>query len=116
MPLFLIAAQHRADSPFNLLGDPAPVWAALEELDAQMREAGVLVFSQGLRDPEFSVTFRAQPDGGLARASGPYGHGTLAGMWIVDCEAADAETWAKRCATAHRCDVELRPFQQELGE
>lgn len=116
MALFLIAAQDRADSPFNLLADQQPVWAALTEFDDRMRAEGVFVFSRGLQAPDAAVTFSAQPGGEVVRQAGPFGPTTLAGMWIIDCDEADAEAWAARCATAHRCDVELRPFQPHVSE
>lgn len=116
MPTYLIAAQHRPDSPFNLLDDHQQVWRDLAELDEQMRAAGVIVFSRGLEAPDAAVTFRAEPTGAVTRTAGPYAPSTLAGMWIIDCPAADAESWAERCAAAHRCDVELRPFQPSVDE
>src|SRR5690554_1524816 len=91
MPTYLIAAQHRPDSPFNLLDDHQQVWRDLAELDEQMRAAGVIVFSRGLEAPDAAVTFRAEPTGAVTRTAGPYAPSTLAGMWIIDCPAADAE-------------------------
>jgi|GEM_PF-1880449 len=114
MALFLVAAQDRADSPFNLLSDHAPVWEDLTALGNRMRAEGVFVFSRGLQEPDAAVTFRAQAGGEVKRHAGPFGPSTLAGMWIIDCDPADAETWAQQCAAAHRCDVELRPFQPDV--
>ena len=117
MPVFLIAAQDRADSPFNRLADKQPVWAELTELDAAMREAGVFVFSRGLESPDAGMTYRATPDGSVVEESGARGPSTLGGMWIIECVDADeAREWARRCAAAHRCDVELRPFQRHVSE
>ena len=116
MALYLIAAQDREDSPFNLLADPAPVWEDLTALDEAMRAAGVFVFSRGLQGPDATVTFRAQPSGEVVRSAGPCTPGALAGMWIIDCATQEmAEQWALRCAAAHRCDVELRPFQPHVS-
>ena len=117
MPLFLIAAQDRVDSPFNMLADPQPVWTELTELDAAMRKAGVFVFSRGLQAPDAAVTFRAEADGSVNRQDGPYGATSLAGMWIIDCASeVEAREWARRCAATHRCDVELRPFQPHVSD
>ena len=117
MPFFLIAAQDRADSPFNRLADKQPVWAELTELDAAMREAGVFVFSRGLESPDAAVTYRAGADGSVVEEAGAQGDSTLGGMWIIDCtNAGEARVWARRCATAHRCDVELRAFQPNVSE
>jgi hypothetical protein len=115
--LFLIAAQDREDSPFNRLADPTPVWVDLTDLDAAMRDAGVFVFSRGLQPPDAAVAFRATETGQVAEEAGPYGPTTLSGMWIIDCASElDARDWARRCAAAHRCDVELRPFQPHVSE
>lgn len=116
MALFLIAAQHRADSPFNQLSDHAEVWEALTVLDEDMRDAGVFVFSRGLQPPDAAVTFSADPTGSVVATPGPFGPSTLSGMWIIDCDAEQAEAWAARCAAAHLCDVELRPFQSHVSE
>ena len=117
MPVFLIAAQDRADSPFNRLADKQPVWKELTELDVAMREAGVFVFSRGLQSPDAAVTFRAAADGSVVEEAGGQGPSTLGGMWIIDCaDDGEARHWARRCAAAHRCDVELRPFQPNVSE
>jgi hypothetical protein len=117
VPLFLIAAQDRADSPFNLLADPSQVWADLTALDDAMREAGVFVFSRGLQPPDAAVTFSAQVSGDVAETAGPFGPTTLSGMWIIDVpDEARARDWARRCAAVHRCDVELRPFQPHVSD
>jgi hypothetical protein len=116
MALYLVAAQHRADSPFNLLEDHTQVWRDLTDFDDELRAAGALVFSRGLEEPDAAVAFRAHADGSVARRTGPYAPTTLAGMWIIDCPEQDAERWAQRCAAAHRCDVELRPFQPHVSD
>lgn len=122
MPAFLIAAQNRADAPFNQLADKRPVWADLTALDEAMREAGVFVFSRGLESPDAGVSFVVRPGGEVGEVSvteraGAYGPSTLAGMWIIDCADIDrARDWSRRCAIAHRCDVELRPFQPHVSD
>jgi len=117
MPLFLIAAQDRADSPFNKLADHQPVWQELTELDDELRAAGAFVFSRGLQPPDAAVTFRAEDSGEVVASAGPYAPTTLGGMWIIDvADEATAREWARRCAAAHRCDVELRPFQPHVSD
>ena len=115
--LFFIAAQDRADSPFNALDDPQQVWRDLTELDDELRAAGAFVFSRGLQPPDAAVTFRAEAGGEVVELAGPFGPTTLSGMWIIDVPGAEeARAWARRCATAHRCDVELRPFQPHVSD
>ena len=116
-----MAAQDRADSPFNLLEDHTQVWRDLTDLDDELRAAGAYVFSRGLQPPDAAVTFSAQSAGAgtveVTERAGPYGPSTLGGMWIIDCaDAQEAREWARRCAAAHRCDVELRPFQRHVSE
>ena len=81
-----------------------------------MRQAGVIIFSRGLQPADAAVTLRALPAGEIVASPGPFGESTLSGMWIIECPEADAEAWAARCAAAHRCDVELRPFQPNVSE
>jgi hypothetical protein len=115
--LFLLAAQDRPDSPFNLMANHEEVWRDLTALDDALRAAGAYVFSRGLQPPDAAVTFRAQGTGEVAEAPGPYGPSTLSGMWIIDVASEpEARDWARRCAAAHRCDVELRPFQPHVSE
>lgn len=122
MTLYLLAAQDRADSPFNRLADHHEVWRDLTELDDELRAAGAFVFSRGLQGPDAAVTFHVM-DGGapgwvsVDATAGPYGPSTLSGMWIIDVPTEDeAHAWAARCAAAHRCDVELRPFQPHVSD
>jgi hypothetical protein len=117
MPIFLVAAQDREDSPFNLMDDHQEVWRDLTVLDEELRAAGAYVFSRGLQAPDAALTFYAPVTGAVFEKPGPAGPTTLAGMWIIDCPSEDeAREWARRCATAHRCDVELRPFQPLVSE
>lgn len=114
---FLIAAQDRADSPFNLMADHQEVWRDLTALDAAMRDAGVYLFSRGLQAPDAAVTFYAPRTGAVFEQAGQYGETTLSGMWLIDCDSElEARDWARRCAEAHRCDVELRPFQPHVSD
>jgi len=115
--LFLLAAQDRADSPFNLMSDHEEVWRDLTALDDALRAAGAYVFSRGLQPPDAAVTFRAHGTGSVVEEAGPYGPSTLSGMWIIDVPSElEARDWGRRCAAAHRCDVELRPFQPHVSE
>jgi hypothetical protein len=68
--LFLIAAQDRADSPFNQLDDHQDVWRELTELDDELRAAGAFVFSRGLQAPDAAVSFRAESSGAVAEQAG----------------------------------------------
>ncbi len=91
--------------------------ADLTALDEELRAAGAYVFSRGLQAPDAALTFYAPLTGAVFEKPGPAGPTTLAGMWIIDCASeAEAREWARRCAAAHRCDVELRPFQPLVSE
>lgn len=118
MPHFLLIAHHDADSPFNRTAEKQPVWDALAQLDAELRAAGVIVFSRGVADPEESVTLRWNAGGELGRDEAPFQdlEHWFSGFWLIECASrADAEAWGVKAAEAHRCDVEVRPLRPPVG-
>lgn len=117
MAVFLLAAHHDDNSPFNRLDDHTQVWADLVALDKDMRASGVLIFSRGLTHPDAAATVRMSPSGTSRREDGPYESHEhwLSGMWLIEVADRDAALeWAHRAASAHRCDVEVRPFQGQV--
>ena len=85
----------------------------LRPLVAEMKAAGVLIFTGGLDDdaPVFSVE---PSDGGPLFSDGPYVETKkhLSGFAVVDvADEAEARTWAGRIATACGWPQEVRRFQ-----
>ncbi len=89
------------------------IWEATMELRAEMRAAGVLVFTGGLDDagPVFSV----DASSGTPRFSnGPFVESTehLGGIAVVDVpDEAAARYWAGRIATACAWPQEVHRFR-----
>jgi hypothetical protein len=92
-----------------------PIIAAVRELDREMREAGVWVFSGGLHAPSTATVLRAQ-DGDLLMTDGPYVEGKehVGGFTIITAPDLDAALeWGGRLAQATTLPIEVRPFQDE---
>jgi hypothetical protein len=90
-----------------------PIIRDVVELDTQMRDAGVWVFSGGLHDPSTATLLRAQ-DGSVVVTDGPWIESKehLGGFTIVDVPDLDAAMdWGARLAKATTLPIEVRPFR-----
>ena len=80
-------------------------------LGAEMGEAGVLVASEGLADPELAKWVSVR-DGRTIASDGPYAEAKehLAGFYLIDCADLDeAIAWAAKVPDAANTEVEVRP-------
>jgi hypothetical protein len=80
-------------------------------LSAAMDEAGVLVASEGLADPELARWVSVR-EGETIASDGPYAEVKehLAGFYLIDCADEDeAIGWAARVPDAANTQVEVRP-------
>ncbi|BCY08580.1 YciI family protein [Actinoplanes sp. L3-i22] len=99
------------------------VWETLDEqqrkdfgvghfrLTEQMREAGVLVVSEGLGDPAVATQVSVR-DGETITSDGPYAEVKehLAGFYLIDVEdLGEAVAWAAKAPDAAYTRVEVRP-------
>lgn len=94
-----------------------PVMAAVEALDAELRAAGVWLFTGGLHDASTATVLRAQGDEVLV-TDGPYLEGKehLGGLTVIDVPDLDAAlAWGRRMAQASTLPVEVRPFRFAQG-
>ncbi|GEA88510.1 YciI family protein [Cellulomonas cellasea] len=94
-----------------------PIMAAVEALDAELRAAGVWLFTGGLHDASTATVLRAQDDEVLV-TDGPYLEGKehLGGFTVIDVPDLDvALGWGRRMARATELPVEVRPFQFAQG-
>jgi hypothetical protein len=76
-----------------------------------MRQAGVLMASNGLRPTSEATTVRA-PDGKPSILDGPFAETKeqLGGYFLIDVPNRDAAlSWAARCPVAEHGAVEVRP-------
>jgi hypothetical protein len=80
-------------------------------LTEEMREAGVLVVSEGLGDPALATQVSVR-DGRTITSDGPYAEVKehLAGFYLIDVADLDeAVTWAAKAPDAAYTRVEIRP-------
>ena len=92
----------------------APVFRAVEALDAEMRAAGVWVFAGGLHPQSTATVLRARPDGEVLVTDGPFAEAkeALGGFSIIDVPDLDAALmWGGRLAGATGLPIEVRPFR-----
>jgi hypothetical protein len=96
---------------------PAPevlnqIMQDLDQLNRDMRSAGVWVFSGGLNHPNSATVLRL--DGGeILTTDGPFAEGKeyLGGFTIISATDLDAAlAWGRKLAQAVPLPIEVRPF------
>jgi hypothetical protein len=96
---------------------PAPevlnqIMQDLDQLNREMRSAGVWVFSGGLNHPNTATVLRF--DGGeILTTDGPFAEGKeyLGGFTIINAADLDAAlVWGRKLAQAVPLPIEVRPF------
>ena len=93
-----------------------PVMRNLAALNAEMKEAGVWVFGNGLHPPTTATVLRVR-DGEVVMTDGPYVEGKehLGGFTVIKAPDLDAALeWGRKYALAiGLLPIEIRPFQRE---
>jgi hypothetical protein len=87
------------------------------KLTTEMAEAGVLVASEGLADPELARWISVR-DGEAIASDGPFAEVKehLAGFYLIDVENEEAAiAWAAKVPDALLREVELRPILDMSG-
>ncbi|WP_285117379.1 YciI family protein [Leifsonia sp. fls2-241-R2A-40a] len=85
----------------------------VDAVNADMRSAGVWVFSDGLLPPSSATMLRPR-DGEVLVTDGPFAEGKehLGGLTIVYVPDLDAALeWGRRVALATTLPIEVRPFR-----
>ncbi|WP_431220863.1 YciI family protein [Leifsonia xyli] len=103
---------YQPDGPIPEPDVMARITRDVNAVDADMRSAGVWVFSQGLL-PASSATVLRPRDGEVLVTDGPFAEGKehLGGFSIVDVPDLDAALeWGRRVALATTLPIEVRPF------
>jgi hypothetical protein len=99
---------------------PAPevlskIMQDLDELNRDMKSAGVWVFSGGLNHPSTATVLRL--DGGeILTTDGPFAEGKeyLGGFTIINAADLDAALdWGRKLAQVVPLPIEVRPFADE---
>jgi hypothetical protein len=103
-------------------GEPMPaedeivqMYADVEAVNEQIRQAGAWVFGGGLH-PADTATVVSAKDGDVTTTDGPFAETKeqLGGFWIIEAADLDAAlAWAAKATVACRGPVEVRPFQDE---
>ena len=111
MTTYLLSV-YQPDGPVPAPETLAKIGEDLDALNAEMRGAGVWVFSNGLMPPSTATVLRAQEDD-ILMTDGPFAEGKehLGGFTIVDVPDLDAALdWGGRLARATTLPIEVRPF------
>ena len=88
-----------------------PIMADLAKLNADMRDAGVWVFTLGLADAS-TATVLDPRSGDVLVTDGPYVEGKehVGGLWVIEAPDLDvALEWGRRAARAVTLPIEVRP-------
>jgi hypothetical protein len=94
------------------------VWADLEVLNAELKQAGAWVFAGGLHPPSTASVIRVK-DGETLVTDGPFAEGKehIGGFTIVRAPDLDtAIAWGRRLAEVITLPIEVRPFQDDPGD
>ena len=90
-----------------------PVMRNVNELNREMKAAGVWVFAAGLHAPSTATVARVR-DGEVLMTDGPFAEGKeiLGGICIITAPDLDAALeWGAKMARATTLPIEVRPFQ-----
>jgi hypothetical protein len=103
--------------PVGPVPDPdflAPIMQDVENLNRDMKAAGVWVFAAGLHPTDTATVVRQQGPEVLIR-DGPFVEGKehLGGFTVIDTPDLDAALgWAEKLARATTLPIEVRPVQE----
>jgi hypothetical protein len=111
MMRYLVAIHHPDD--YDPSAEDEAMHQDIDALNDEMKAAGVRIFLGGLHPASSARSLRAQPDGEVLIADGPYlkTKEHVGGFWVL--EAADLDealAWGRKAAVACRAPVEVRPF------
>lgn len=112
MTQYLVAIHHPDDYDPSVAEDDA-MSRDIDALNAEMNAAGVRIFVGGLQPASSATSLRAQLDGEVLIARGPYlkTKEHVGGFWVLEAANLDeALAWGRKAAVACRAPVEVRPF------
>lgn len=112
MAQYLVAIHHPDDFDAMAVNDPA-MDRAIDDLNTEMKAAGVRVFVGGLQRYNLATSLTADDNGHVTVTSGPYlqTNEHVAGFWVLEVESHDeAIAWGRKATIACRAPVEVRPF------
>lgn len=87
-------------------------WAAIRELEADMKSDGAWLFSGHLHGADTATVVRDR-DGAIVTTDGPYAESKehLGGFYVIQADDLDAAlSWAGRVTSCVGMPIEVRPF------
>lgn len=115
MPQYLLSVYGDESQFAALESQPdvvAALYAAVEEFNQQLRDAGAWVFAGGLQPT--STASVVHPDGSASDRAYLTVTEPMGGFWVIEAADLDAAVaWAKQGSAACQGPVEVRPFQEE---
>jgi hypothetical protein len=118
MKQYLLSVHTVEGAPMPSDAEMQTMFAQVDAVNTDMREAGAWVFGGGLLPAE-SATVVRDDAGTTTLTDGPFAETKeqLGGFWVIRCEDLDAAlAWAGKCARACMGPVEVRPFADEPDE
>jgi hypothetical protein len=112
MTNYLVAIHHPDDYDPAVSEDEA-MDRAIDELNDEMKAAGIRVFVGGLHPPKSAKSLRSQGDGKVLVTDGPYLETKehIGGFWVLEAASMEeALEWGRKAVVACRAPVEVRPF------
>jgi hypothetical protein len=91
------------------------MYADVEAVNEEIRQAGAWVFGGGLHPADTATVVKVQ-NGEITTTDGPFAETKeqLGGFWIIEAADLDAAlAWAAKATVACQGPVEVRPFQDE---
>jgi len=119
MPRYLLSTHSAGGATREPMTDEQlqEAWAPIQALEAEMKSAGVWVFSARLHDPDTATVVRVSGDD-VVTTDGPFVEANehLAGFYII--EAADLDgalRWASKVTRLISSPIEVWPFMDTAG-
>jgi hypothetical protein len=115
MKQYLLSVHNTADEVMPTEDVIQEMYAAVEAVNEQIRQAGAWVFAGGLYPAETATVVRSE-GGELLTTDGPFAESKehIGGFWVIKVDDLDAALeWAGKATVACRAPVEVRPFQDE---
>jgi hypothetical protein len=113
MPNYLLSF-YQPEGPIPPREVLEPIMRGLDEINRDMKTAGVWVFAGGLHAPDAATVVRFRSDEMLI-TDGPFVEGKeyLGGITIVDVPDLDAALhWAEKITRVTTLPIEVRPFHE----
>jgi len=112
MTHYLVAIHHPENYDPATAEDEA-MHRAIDELNDEMKAAGVRIFVGGLQSIKRAKSLKKQRDGKVLVTDGPYLETKehIGGFWVLEAASLEeALEWGRKAVLACRAPVEVRPF------